>query len=236
MTPRSSAISKTMAILVAVVVLASVSFGIYGFTRTPTVTTSYVTSSTTYTSTIYGSPANTFVTNTTTIYTASTVQNPCSQQFANGISLFSAPKVFAPQNSSVMICTRLYYYNYTSTKSFNTSSLLNVGVGNTGSQPSEMDFGVTAFPSEVSIGGASNVSEGTLVLYTITTGNTSNGTYVINLLAALYPSLEICGQFAQLIVSNPNPFYGYNPSCTTPVQGFLSVEVIGISNSTVNVS
>lgn len=212
-----------VAITIIIVVLISGSIG-YVVGTSNSVTTTQATTQT--------------VTDTTTQYSTitSTAQNPCSWQFASGATPFNAPKIFAIQNSSIMICTRLYYYNSTSSKSFNTSSLLNVGVGDTASHPSKMNFRVNAFPSEVTIGGASNVSEGTLVLYTITTGDSSNGTYVVNFEAALYPSLEICGQFTQFVVSNSVPFYGYNPSCTTPVQGDISVEVIGMSNSTVNLS
>lgn len=224
---NSKAVSRISAVVIVVLVLAA-AFGGYAagiYEYRPQIT-SFITASTIITQISTQPPVTTTITSN-----ASTVLNPCSQQFANGIAPFTAPKIFAPQNSSVLICTRLYYYNPTS-KSFNTSSMLNVAVGDTASHPSKLDFGVTAFPSEVTIGGASNVSEGTLVLYTITTGDSSNGTYVINFQAALYPSLKICSQFTQFIVSNPSPFYGYNPSCIIAVQGSISAEVIGISNST----
>jgi len=65
------AISNFIAVIVVVVMLASVAFGIYGFTKSPSVETSYVSTTTTYTTTIYSTPSiqTSYINNTKTLTT-----------------------------------------------------------------------------------------------------------------------------------------------------------------------
>lgn len=174
-------------------------------------------------------------------------QIPCPRQYYNGTAPLNVPAVYSSQHSSISICARLYYYNSRS-ESFNASSVVTAGVGGITSNetlyPPKTDFSVNASPSTITLGGPSNLNEGVFVVFTISTGSSSNGTYVIDFLAPLYPSMEICNEFTKLVVTNPNPFYAANPSCTTPlsnnhvldshgfVDGYLTVEVAGMSNTT----
>jgi hypothetical protein len=184
--------------------------------------------------------------------TLSTTSNqralPCSAINSNGITPPDTPIIFARGNSTAYVCVRFYYYNSTSTKTFNTTELFWVGLGATTSNetahPPKVDFNVTAIPNQVTLGGPSNLNEGEYGIYAISTGDTSNGTYVAGFLAWLYPSYEACSIFTTFIVNNPNPNYGTNGSCTASltntysensngfISGFLTIEVIGMSNST----
>ena len=171
---------------------------------------------------------------------------PCTSVYPNGTAPPDMPVIFARQNSTVFVCVKYYYYNATSPETFNTS-LLSAGIfGATyeSTYPPHINFRISAFPTNITLGGISNLNEGALVTYGISTGDTSNGTYVLNLSTWLYPSLEACGGFTKFIVNNPNPNYAFFGSCTAPlsnfyplnsygfVDGFLTADVVGTSNST----
>jgi hypothetical protein len=192
-------------------------------------------------------------TTTTTFYSTATSNTSesrlrCTSVYPNGITPPDVPVIFAQRNSTVYLCVRFYYYNSTATETFNTASLFGVGLvettPNETAYPPALDFNVTVIPNEVTLGGPSNLNEGEYGIYAISTGDTSNGTYATYFPAWLYPSLEDCSIFTSFIVRNPNPSYGLNGSCTAPlsnfynlnsygfVNGFLTIEVVGLSNST----
>ena len=50
------------------------------------------------------------------------------QYYFDGTAPPNVPVIFTRQNSTVAICVRYYYYNSASTETFNTTSVLNVGI------------------------------------------------------------------------------------------------------------
>lgn len=176
------------------------------------------------------------------------------EYFYDGTAPPNMPVIFARQNTTVAVCVQFYYYNSAIPETFNTASLLNAGIlGTTTSTsnqsgiipplPFKLNFSISAYPGGLTLGGSSNLNEGKMVLYVIGTGDTSNGTYGLTLLAWLYPTLEICEGFTSIIVMNPSPTYVRSGSCTAPfsnfyplnqygfVDGFLTAKVVAMSNS-----
>ena len=114
---------------------------------------------------------------TTTLTTASHTQEgtntslACNVSNPYGISPTIAPVLFARQNATVSLCVAYYNYNTALAYTFNTSSLLHVGVygssvvttkGNQSFplQPKTMNFTIKATPNELEIGGPSYLNEG----------------------------------------------------------------------------
>ena len=162
------------------------------------------------------------------------------------------PTIYTRQNSAALLCVKYYYYS-TSSETINTASLLylDYSSSNQSALQPNMNFTVSAFPTSLTLGGTSNLNEGALVLYTISTGDTSNGTYILSLNAYLYnpsgPNVEACGGYTTLIVSNSNPnyafgyhsrdycsgvYYGSALNSHGFVYGLLTAKVVGVSDST----
>ncbi len=171
---------------------------------------------------------------------------PCTSDYPNGTAPPEVPVLFAGQNSTLTMCVRFYYYNSSNSETFNTTSLLDVR-GTHGVEippyPFNLNITINAYPSQLTLGGSSNLNEGEIVLYVINTGDTSNGSYTLNLSALLYPSLENCAGFTSLIVTSPNPDYASFGGCLVLadrgvlnpygfVGGALTAKVIAMSNST----
>ena len=178
---------------------------------------------------------------------------PCSSVYPDGLGAPDAgiqrqPAIVARQNSTALVCVRYYYYDsyprFTGLSDFPTAGELSISYLNPYESIPKVNFTINAYPPEISLSGPSNLNEGAFVLYTINTGDTSNGTYRVNLFATLYPSQENCGGFTRFIVSNPNPNYAFFDKCSQVVTsqyplnsygfvgGDLYAEVVGISNST----
>ena len=181
--------------------------------------------------------------------TAQPVIVPCSDAYPNGTAPPDAPSVYVRQGATAFLCVQYYYYNYSSTMSVNTSSIVSLqgyrSVNNSqllGFDPSP-NFTISARPEEITLGGANNLNEGALVLYAIHAKSNSSGTYTFSLLAALYPSMEDCAGFSKIIVGSGSPDYHRFGSCTAPlsgsyplnsegfIDGFLFAKVVGITNS-----
>jgi hypothetical protein len=172
---------------------------------------------------------------------------PCTNVYPNGTAPPDAPSLYVQENGSAYLCVRYYFYNSTSTMNVNASSIISFeGINNNGSVPvgfnPASNFTVATIPSELTIGGSHNLNEGALVVYDIHANSNSNGTYTFSLLATLYPSMEDCAGFAEIIVGNGLPDYHEFGSCTAPltgfyplntegfINGFLIAQVVGISN------
>ena len=246
---RPSSLAVFGFVVIALVVGTAIGSVAFPMTQTLTTTEQFTLVST---QTVVSLVGETLTRNVTLTQTQENLAVPCSSLYPDGTAPPNAPLIFARQDSTVSICVRYFYYNFTSPVTFNTTALLTVGISRpilvatsygAGPRP-EVNFSVSSFPSELTLGGNSNLNEGALVFYSIGTGATSNGTYGLNLGAWLHPTLPACAGFTRLIVSNPAPNYVSFGSCTASmsgsyplnpygfVDGFLTAKVVGMSNST----
>lgn len=156
--------------------------------------------------------------------------------------------LYINEDTSLQVCVRYFYYNASATLAFNFSSGQQIYVTGCCYQHASFDakpnFTVSSSVGIVTFGGRDNLSEGTMVNYTITPRQGINGTYGFNF-GALYPSMEACGEDFLIAIGNGLPNYGYPfEGCTAPlsnfypvnsrgyVDGFLLVQIVGVSNST----
>jgi hypothetical protein len=183
-----------------------------------------------------------------------TLQNPntqCATTFKNGAQPNSV--VYLKPDSPVEICLKYYYYNTTGTMRYSPLSdsppggLEIIGTesvaGSNTSRPYDANsqFSISASTGQVQIGGNSNLNEGISETYTISMqSSTASGVYFIGIGAVLYPELETCGTYLELVVGNaqyspgggmcvyyPHPHglneYGF-------VNGVPFVEIVGITD------
>jgi hypothetical protein len=179
--------------------------------------------------------------NTTTTTQTNTLPAVCSGSLAFGGSL--APKA----NSSATLCVEFYYYG-SQAKTFSTIGQLSItGFPSSGSMfDASLNFTVTSSVSNLTIGGASNENEGSLVIYTITPKANSSGTYLLNLgwlAVGQAPNVLDCGMEFLLVSGNGNPSYtNLTSMCITMASigtlpypyytGTLFAKVVGATNST----
>ena len=190
----------------------------------------------------------------------SAVPSSCTLSFPNGAGLES--EVHLTATSPAEICVRFYYYNSTSTKSFSTLKHIEISgaeneAGTNGSFTYNATslFTIVASTNQIQLGGPSNVEEGSIVVYQISTSsNTPNEQFWIGLNSTIYSSQADCGSQLVLDVGNA-PYSGGGGMCLSlpgilastnsveyqhqtngHIQGFLYDEIVGITNSTINTS
>lgn len=124
-----------------------------------------------------------------------------------------------------VLCIRYYYGAKNQSITFNTTAMIEVisagpvvnALGYRSEQNADSDFSITSYPSQISIAGSANESEGTMVSYSISPKAISNGTYVWNIGWVVTPGGQIlnCNPEFILISGNgiPNLSVG-NGVCT----------------------
>jgi hypothetical protein len=183
--------------VLAVIVIASLSFNVYQY-ASPRTMTSTTTSTTTWVET------NLVACDT------SHAAIPLSTYLQVGY------------NSPAAICVRFYYYDPASNVT-ETVEPLNViaiqGTDSTGETfEAGLNFSITASPASLNIGGATDMNEGAVVTYTIAAKQGVSGTYALNF-GWLAPSILNCGQEFVLAVGNDSPSYLMTSGCITMQQG-----------------
>ncbi len=154
------------------------------------------------------------------------------------------------RNESLILNVMYYYYNPNGTKTFDFSGgnlLYFAGCCKGGGTFYVTSyFTVISSVGNVTFGGPNNISEGTVVVYTITPKQSFSGTYQVDGFGDLvYPNLFTCANYVVISIGNGSPDYGYPlGSCTSSVtshgyqansqgfvDGFLTFQIVGSSNS-----
>ncbi|MGH9918246.1 MAG: hypothetical protein ACRD6W_05160 [Nitrososphaerales archaeon] len=115
--------------------------------------------------------------------------------------------VVAGGSSPAVICLQLYDFNSTSPIVLNTTSLLSIlGPGPSGSGAE--NFTITTSQDQLTMGGPSNLNEGTIVAYAITAQPGASGTYGLHINAwQINQGGEECGLEGILIAGTGQPDY-----------------------------
>jgi|SRR5579862_9839792 len=238
---KSSTILSLVALTVVMLVIGTVS----GSVLFPVTKTVSITENTTNVFTT----TETFVTVVSTILVSNTVIS-CPENYPNGTTSLDA-MISLNENSTGYLCVRYYYFNSSASMSINTSSVFGIAGYRTFNSTysngfdASPNFTITASPEELTLGGPQNLSEGSFVLYTIHAKPNSSGTYDYGFQATIYPGFLGCNGFSEIIAGSGSPDYNLGfGSCTAAstdfyplnssgfVNGFLTVEVVGITNST----
>ena len=202
--------------------------------------------------------ARTFGKTTTTITTDNNIVT--SESFAGcpstGITTPWSGTLDAGTNPAVTICFQVYEFNSTAPIVLNTTKLLWIfgfPAPNEGAEFSGVrNFSVSASVAQLSLGGPSNLNEGTTIAYALSAKPGASGTYFMALQGWLLgPEPMACtGGAGQLIAGNGRPAYAIPGSCMLPgdltsANGFailgvdyrvisdnLYYRIVGASNST----
>jgi hypothetical protein len=139
----------------------------------------------------------------------------------------------------------LRFYDYKSSSPLQVNSISQISIEASTDHPPVIDSGtrdamsnftVLAQPSNFTIGGPSNESEGITVEYLITANPNSNGTYIMNFgwLLGSYgqqPVIVNCLEEFSLIVGNGIPnYYGGCTAYMTGIDGHLFANVTSYSD------
>ena len=153
---------------------------------------------------------------------------PCSTYYENGVprgTVFQINSTFP----TLLLCVKFYYYNPNATLSFPSANPITIQHND----PNSSGFLVQTEPSNFSIGGPSNTSEGILVIYHISSRqSTNNGTFLLNfgwITDSAYGSPEFvnCDTEYGLTVGSGSPsHYPGNNMCTS----FLSATTFPPNN------
>ncbi|MGH2639254.1 MAG: hypothetical protein ACRDF4_08260, partial [Rhabdochlamydiaceae bacterium] len=142
------------------------------------------------------------------------------------------------------LCVRFYYYGK-EPMTINTTSQLQIkgmennqtafqGQGNRAFDGSS-NFTITSTPANVTIGGPSNVGEGTLVVYGIVGKLGMNGTYALDL-GWIGPEIQNCGVEFNLVSGNGIPDYTFENGCIAMSTSSSTGGVSGNSNTTTDMN
>lgn len=164
----------------------------------------------------------------------------CPNSFSIGNALQTST------NTSATLCLKYYYYSSTP-QTFTSSELLQIkGYGSQGSGfDATSNFTVSASISNFTIGGSNNEGEGTQVVFNISSKPGASGSYVLDLLGYVLPTLEQCATEFTLVAGNGAPDYTYIGGCivvstsstsngttSNPYpDGELVVQVLGVSGN-----
>ncbi len=147
------------------------------------------------------------------------------------------------------LCVRYYYYGTKNQSvTFNTTAMIEIisagpvvnALGYRSEQNANSNFSITAYPSQISIGGSTNESEGAMVIYSITPNAISNGTYAWNIGWVVTPEEQIlnCNPEFLLISGNGIPnLSAVNGVCTLmqaqfPPPNTLVAQIVKVVNGT----
>jgi hypothetical protein len=169
------ALVASATLITAILVSAAVVFvSISSSTTTETFTLS-ATSTETTTSV---STETTTLTTTSTSYSTSYQLLPAACESA-GSAYFpqsgGAGTLVVGASSPAIVCLQLYDFNLTSPIVLNTASLLLIAAG--GKTPSGGNFTITTTPDELTMGGPSDLDEGTIVAYSIAANPGASGSF-----------------------------------------------------------
>jgi hypothetical protein len=161
-------------------------------------------------------------------------------------------------DSPAVVCLQLYDFNLTSPIILNTTGVLSIGgfQHTSGAKVGSGNFTITASQNELTIGGPSNLNEGTIVAYSITAKPGASGTYFLHA-NAWNVSLNdgngprIPCPIDDVVVGSGSPSYvgglagcgsqGYQPTTPFSIPGFdydhlmpddLYFKVVDVLNST----
>lgn len=150
-------------------------------------------------------------------------------------------KVNVTTSSPAIVCIQLYYYGNT-TQTLNTAGLLSIGVR---SIDGSSNFTVTPSQAQITLGGPTNESEGTIIAYSITAKPGASGTYWLGVLTGtrgafmLGSQPETCGAYGLLVAGNGEPDYSalMTPLCVgypmSAVTGTCTLAVAGCPAGTI---
>ncbi len=188
------------------------------------------------------------VNNSSTTVTSSSTSNIVGAVACSGTIFL--PCQHLEGNESLLLTVKYYYYDPNGTKSFDFSGgnlLYFTGCCKGGGTfYVTSNFSVISSVGNVTFGGTNNMSEGTVVVYTITPKQGFSGTYQVDGFGDLvYPNLFVCANYVVISIGNGSPDYGYPlGSCTSSVtshgyqansqgfvDGFLTFQIVGSSNS-----
>jgi hypothetical protein len=225
-----------IAIIIAVIISGSIGYAVgtgNTFTTTqPTTLTMTETTTQYFTTTSIESSASSGCTTSSCL---------CPDSFNIGDALQTST------NHSATLCLRYYYYSSTP-QTFSASELLQIkGYGAQGSGfDSSANFTISASINNFTIGGPDNQSEGTLVVFSISSKLGASGSYSLDLFGYVLPNLEQCATEFTLVAGSGVPDYrSLNGGCivvsttstnnaTTPYpypDGVLAVQVLGLSGN-----
>jgi hypothetical protein len=186
--PRLNARSALLGLFVALtIVLASTTVYESGIrttlTSTSTLTqTTTVTSSTTSTETTTSiRTQTTALTTTSTSYSTSYALLPaaCASADSSYFAGTGAGTVVVGASSPAIVCLQLYDFNLTSPIVLNTTSLLSIPLRLPPAKAGGGNFTIATSQDELTMGGPSDLNEGTIVAYSITANPGASGTYFL---------------------------------------------------------
>ena len=196
----------TLVVIVAILALALGTTMGYSISNEQTVTTRQI-------QTVTGTSSVVILQSVTT-----TVTTPLTEITTNNLTVTTIDIPYVPigtqfsmsENSSIEVFVRYYYYDADKTVTISPSntSMLYIWGGNYSGDVSNTNPNFTISElsptSPLTIGGASNESEGAIVAYEIHSALNSNGSYDLGV-NHLFP--EVCAVEFPLIVGNGNPNY-----------------------------
>ncbi len=189
--------------------------------------------------------------NSKSTISTSTTQTEWTSTFLSGFNASDQESFHIPQNGTLVLYVKYWYYNPNSTLSLNFT--LGKAIDQiTGSEGLEAtadaagNFTISSNAASIIFGGPDNLSEGTLVVYRIHP-IAGDGTYEFNM-GITYPSMEGCETYFTIVIGNGLPNYGYQGGCTATisshyplnsegfVDGFIIAEVTEASSETASTS
>lgn len=150
-------------------------------------------------------------------------------------------KVNVTTSSPAIVCIQLYYYGNV-TQTLNTTELLSIGIR---SIDGSSNFTVTPSQEQVTLGGPTNESEGTVIAYSITAKPGASGTYWLGVLTGtrgafmLGSQPETCGAYGLLVAGTGEPDYSalMTPLCVgyplPAATGMCTLAVVGCPAATI---
>jgi len=164
------------------------------------------------------------------IITLDVFQSSCQSALTNATGNFMMGEtIHIPTNGTLTVFVKYYYFNSTSTTTFNFSNATQIhiqGLEGYTTVDASSNFTVLSNASSVQMGGTQNQSEGIFIKYVIGLKSGLNGTYTLNF-GWLHPSLSSCAQDFHLVVGDGLPDYDWTGSCTGSLSNFYPINSQG---------